>query len=289
MIKFWITNRLAPGQSVEDMDYNWGVVHLSLMLTTTSPMNAFRRYVQHRSVDIANDADLLIPRSEMNWYGIADHWVDDFSALVEAFTPEYARRMQPHNFADSAFTLELTEGRIVVDQDEPFTGRGGVKLVQFLRAREGVHLDDFNAHWQGAHADLIKADSAAGGPVRRYVQNPQLPLDPAFFAGTLFELGGTQTYAGIEELWFDDLDALLSWAGEPQRRKQLADSLGSIADLGQSFAMPVVERVVFDRTLPGAPHPAILNPDSFEAQVVASEREASDWRTVQPVTTAAPR
>lgn len=286
MIKFWITNRLAAGQTVDDMDYNWGVVHLALMLTTRSPLETFHRYAQNRSIDIPGDESLLIKRSDMNWYGAAEHWVEDFPALAQAFTPEYARRMQPHNFADSAFTLELTESHVVFDQDVPFAGRGGAKLLQFLRPRADVDLETFNTHWQGSHAELIAADAAAGGPVRRYEQNPQLPLDPAFFAGTLFEMGGAQTYAGIEELWFDDLDALLSWAGDSERRQALTASLSQIVDLDKSFAMPVVERVAFDRTLPGVPVPAVLDPASFEAQVVATERDGAGWRTVEPVTPA---
>lgn len=284
MIKFWITNRLAAGQTADDMDYNWGVVHLALMLTTRSPLETFQRYAQNRSIEIPGDDEFLIARSDMNWYGASAHWVEDFPALARAFTPEYARRMQPHNFADSAFVLELTESRIVFDQDVPFTGRGGAKLLQFLRPRAGVDLDTFNAHWQGAHAEWLSADRAAGGPVRRYEQNPQLPLDPAFFAGTLFEMGGAQTYAGIEELWFDDLDALLSWASDPERRGALRASLAEVVDLDGSFAMPVVERVAFDRTVPGAPTPAVLDPSSFESQVIATERDGAGWRTVEPVT-----
>jgi EthD domain len=284
MIKFWITNRPRPDQTREEFDYEWGVMHLSLMATTKAPMTAFQGYVQHRSVDGITD-DLLIhslPREK--WYGIADHWLNGLEDLYGAMDEEYRRRMQPHNFADSAFILELTSGEVLYDQPETALGKGGVKLVTFLKRRADISQDEFERQWREVHAEkFLHATTVERDLVRRYVQNPQLPLDPATFKGTLFEVGGCQTYAGIEEVWFDNLDALTALRTDESLGRTLTTSEQDFVDIEGSFSMVVVERLVFDRTDPACPQPAILNPASFEARIAASEREPSEWNTIVPV------
>ena len=70
MMKFWITTRPKPGMEREQFDYEWGVIHTSMMVTTPSVLNgSFKRYTQHRSVlDGFTDADLIHPRSAEGWY-----------------------------------------------------------------------------------------------------------------------------------------------------------------------------------------------------------------------------
>jgi hypothetical protein len=115
------------------------------------------------------------------------------------------------------------------------------------------------------------------------VQNPQLSLDSGLFVGTLFEAGGAQTYAGIEEMWFNDLDDLQVFGRDLQVRTPIHESLSKIVEIERSFSMVVVERILFDRRIEGSPLPAILDPNSFESRLVASEPAPGHWRTVQPV------
>lgn len=285
MIKFWLASRPPAGGTRERFDYEWGVMHTSLMATTPSVMRTFQRYAQHRVADGATDDMLLLGASSENWYIISDHWLENLDGLVQdIFAGEdYPRRMGPHKFGDSAFVIELTSGEVLHDQAVPFTGRGGVKVVHFLRRRPDVDPAEFTRRWREEHAPLLlQATTAERDLVRRYVQNPQLPLDPAVFTGTLFEMGGVGTYAGIEEIWFDDLDSLATLRRDEQLHKVLRDSLASLADIENSFAMPVVERVAWDLTVPGTPRPAILDPDSFESRLLATERSAHAWAAVEP-------
>ncbi|MBZ3900390.1 EthD domain-containing protein [Streptomyces griseiscabiei] len=285
MIKFWLASRPPVGGERERFDYEWGVMHPSLMAMTPSVMRAFQRYAQHRVAVGATDDMLLLGASDENWYSISDHWLENLDELVDDIFAgaDYPRRMGPHRFGDSAFVIELTAGEVLHDQAVPFTGRGGVKVVHFLRRREDVDRAEFARRWCEEHAPLLlQATTADRDLVRRYVQNPQLPLDPAVFTGTLFEMGGVGTYAGIEEIWFDDLDSLAALRRDDRLHKVLRDSLASFVDIENSFAMPVVERVAWDFTVPGAPRPAILDPDSFESRLLATERLAHEWAVVEP-------
>lgn len=283
MIKFWLASRPPATWTRERFDYEWSVIHTSLMVTTPSVMRTFSRYTQHRHIDEPVEGRTVVPSSPAEWYNISDHWLEDLGGLQSIFEGEdYPRRMQGHNFGDSAFVIELTTGKLVFDQPTPFTGRGGVKIVNFLRRRPDIEQEEFVDRWGGAHADRVVHEMTVEQDLlRRYMQNPQLPLDPSVFAGTLFEAGGVQTYAGIEELWFDDLDAALRLGDDQRLRTALTESYGEFADLESSFSMIVVERVVWDLTLPG-PRPAILDDSSFETKMVAAERPNHSWRAILP-------
>lgn len=282
MIKFWIANRPKPGQTLEQFDYEWGVVHTALMLTNRTSLEAFERYTQHRTIADVKDAEMLIPRSPQQWCAVSDHWLDSLDAFDLAFSPEYKRRLQPHSFGDSAFVLELTSGTVVHDENPQHTRTGGVKLLHFLHKRDEISQEEFVGAWQDRYSEALLDAAARTRPlIRRYVQNPQLPLDPSQFEGTLFEQGGCQTYAGIEEFWFDSLEDLKAFSADNDVRKVRRDASETFLDFDRSFGLPVVERVAFDRTIDGASQPAIFDPDSFESRLVNTESAWGKWREPQ--------
>lgn len=283
MIKFWITTRPAPGMERERFDYEWGVIHTSMMVTTPSVLNgSFRRYVQHRSVlEGFTDADLQFARSKEGWYSCADHLCATYEDVVQAVVADdYRRRMFPHRFSDKAMVVELTATDTIWDAEPTRLDAGGVKVINHVMKRPEISQDDFTAWWRESYAPAVRASTE--GLVHRYVQNPSVPGDPAFFKGSLFELGNTGTYAGVEEYSLDDL-ADVQELGRIARA-QLADSVaeGVVAD--RSFGLVVVERVVFDFTGDRA-HlvPAVRDPESIEAQMVRSERGWSNWNEIRPV------
>jgi len=288
MIKFWITTRPAPGMTRERFDYEWGVIHTSLMVTTPSVLNgSFVRYVQHRALGAgAGLATALFPAPAEGWYSIADHSCrsyDDVLASVGA--PDYRRRIFPHRFSDAAMVVELTGCEVLHDATPARPAAGGVKLVNHVRRLPGVRQRDFAGWWRDEYAPLLVELGTRSAALRRYVQNPALDLDPGFFAGTLFELGHTGTYAGIDELWFADAPAYTRFAADDDGRERLGRAARGWLDPHRSFGMVVVERVVFDflAALPdGAP--AVRDPASVEFAMLASERADGDWTTPQPAT-----
>lgn len=278
MIKFMLTTRPKPGGDPAMFDYEWGVIHPALMLTTESVVRTFHRYAQHRSLAGASDEDLRIPTAPQGWSCMSDHWLENFDKLNDVFSAEYMRRMHPHSFGDTQFVIELVEGHVA--KDAP--GRqGGIKVVSFLKARPGLDFDEFVREWHGEVAVRTLAEDG-DGIIKKYVLNTRLPVDPELFRGTLFELGGCGQYAGVEEMWFDTLSDARRFASDEFAGAHA--SLSHIIDVRSSFSMPLVERVVWDRTVPG-PQPAIFDPDSFEARVVASERPPEEWHVPLAVAT----
>ncbi len=284
MINFWLASRPRPGADRDMFDYEWGVIHVALMLTTPSVMAGFEKYAQHRSVDDLPDTCFPYGRHEKGWYSIANHVMPDVQALQQIFGGEdYPRRMQPHSFGDKEFVIELTS--VVTDQSfgPGMTPGTGVKIVNFVAPAKGIDRDTFENVGRGDYANRICELAREGNDLRRYVQNTQLPLDAAMFKGTLFEAGGVQTYTGIEEFWFPNQEAARSFRERREADPTCREIEKHLIDADRSFSMAVIERVVWDYTGPDAPpRPAVETPGSVEAGTVATERPWGQWNAVIP-------
>jgi hypothetical protein len=266
MLKFMLASRSKPEHTKERYYFEWGIIHVALMLTTPTVMSTFRRYAQHFVPDGLEGARLLFPLSKMAWENMADHWLETWEDLVLPFrSDDYPNRMQPHNFGDSNFDIQLVTGEELYAEDGYYSG--GIKLVHFLPRRPDVSLDEFKAKYR-AHGDVLV--ESGRGLLRKYVQNTETQGDPAYFTGTLFELGGVNAYAGVEELWFDDADAVYEFCGDPERRAGLLESYAGLVGHG-AYSMVTTERVVFDFVTPGhiSPQPAVLGEGTLEAIVDA--------------------
>ena len=114
--------------------------------------------------------------------------------------------------------------------------------------------------------------------LRKYDIDRQLGLDPAQFKGTLFEKGGVDQYAGMEELWFDSLEDALAIGQDPGIRAALEESYQAFTTIPSSHSMYVIERVAFDFvTKEGTPRPAIMHPESCESKACYT-----DWQNFVP-------
>lgn len=283
MIKFWITTRPKPGMEREQFDYEWGIIHTSMMVTTPSVLNgSFKRYTQHRSVlEGFSDESLIFPRSPEGWYSCADHLCATYEDVVEAVVAsDYRRRMFPHRFSDKVMVVELTATEVLHDEAPTRLDAGGVKVINHLKARPGVPQAEFTEWWRSVYAPAL-LDAADGG-IHRYVQNPSVPGDPAFFKGSLFELGNTGTYAGVEEMYFDDLAEMTQLCSSIRDRMRYVAQ--DMVQIDHCFGLVVVERVVFDFTGNRA-HlaPSVRSEGSVEWQMVQSERGWDTWNAIRPV------
>ena len=136
MLKFMLASRSKPEHTKERYYFEWGIIHVALMLTTPTVMSTFRRYAQHFVPDGLDGDRLLFPFSEMAWENMADHWLETWDDLVLPFkADDYPNRMQPHNFGDSNFDLQLMTGEELYAEDGYYSG--GIKLVHFLHRRAG--------------------------------------------------------------------------------------------------------------------------------------------------------
>jgi hypothetical protein len=82
-----------------------------------------------------------------------------------------------------------------------------VKLVCFLKRREGMTLDEFYEHWEGHHGPLIRSTPELARHIVRYEQHRRVPQP---------EWCGTPGYDGITIQWLESVDAFLAFCAEPK-------------------------------------------------------------------------
>lgn len=266
MLKFMLAARRRPDTSQERYFYEWGIIHVSLMLQTPSVMNSFRRYVQHYSISGVDDSMLIYPLSPMAWDNMADHVVDNYEAIGIPFKDrDYPQRMQPHKFGDDAFAVELLDWETIYE--EPGFYAGGVKLIHWLRKRPELSYEEFNAAWR-KHATLM-LETVPTGRIRKLVIDKHVPMDPTVFKGTLFEFGNVGHYAGVEEIWFRTVEEVASLRRDPALYKALRESYRRFVDDEDTFSMVTTERVVYDYITPGhiSPKASVLIPGTLEYEV----------------------
>jgi len=276
MIKWIVVSRPKPGMTTERFFYEWAVIHVALMFTNVAPFRSFRRYVQHFGFQDIPAAARVLPQHALAWESFSEHWLEQIDDLGPAVSSEeYRGHMQPHSFSDSAMELHLLRGTPVYES--PDFRSGGVKLIHSLKAGAGLSRDAFDEFLSERHAPRVSAMLAPRG-LRKYEINRQLGLDASRFKGTLFEKGGVDAYAGVEEFWFDSLEEALAVGRDSSLRSTLLESYGHFVDVSSSHSMYVVERSVFDFvTREATPAPAILDPTSCEARACSA-----DWKSYLP-------
>jgi hypothetical protein len=270
MMKFILAARRKPQDTQERYFYEWGIIHVALMVTTPSVMRSFKRYAQHYSVTGIDSGKLIYPLSPMAWDNMADHWVEDIESLVLPFkSADYCERMQPHSFGDSNFALELTSTHSV--HEAPGFQNGGVKLVHFLTLRPEISQEEFVEHWRTEYAAVLVKHLQRLRVLRKYQHNPQLTLNPSIFKGTLFERGGVGLYGGIEEIWLNSLQDLALLHDDPHAFADIRSAAAKFVAAEGTFSMVTTERVIYDYSVPGkeSPLPAVLRSGTLESLIDA--------------------
>jgi hypothetical protein len=265
VLKFMLAAQRKPDTTRERYFYEWGIIHVSLMLQTPTVMDSFRRYVQHYSIDgITNDM-LIYPLSPKDWDNMADHVVDDYEAIGGPFkAQDYPNRMQPHKFGSDSFAVELLDWETLYE--EPGFYAGGVKLLHWLRKKPELSYEEFNAKWREHGATMVEL---TGGLIRKLVIDKHVPMDPAVFKGTLFQYGNVGHYAGVEEIWLRSVDDVAKLRRDPEIYQALKPSYDGFVAGDDTFSMVTTERVIYDYITPGriSPKPSVLTPGTLEAQV----------------------
>jgi hypothetical protein len=262
MLKFMLAAQRQPGMTRERYFFEWGIIHVSLMLQTPSVMDSFRRYVQHYSIDGIDNDMLIYPLSPMDWDNMADHVVDDYEAIGLPFKDQdYPNRMQPHKFGSNNFAVELLDWEPVYE--EPGFYAGGVKLLHWLRKKPELSYDEFNARWREHGKRMAELSN---GLVRKLVIDKHVPMDPAVFKGTLFEFGNVGHYAGVEEIWFRNVEDLAKLRQDPKLYPALRSNYETFVADDDTFSMVTTERVIYDFITPGhvSPKASVLIPGTLE-------------------------
>ena len=265
MLKFMLAARRKREDTQERYFFEWGIVHVSLMLQTPSVMNSFRRYVQHYSISGVDDDMLIYPLSPMEWDNMADHVVDDYEAIgIPYKADDYPNRMQPHRFGGDEFAVELLDWETIYRGGGILRGWGQADPLAAQAA--GVVLRGLQRPLAGTRSQVV--ETVPDGLIRKLVIDKHVPMDPAVFKGTLFEYGHVGHYAGVEEIWFRSVEDVARLRRDPALYETLRAGYETFAD-DDTFSMVTTERVVYDFITPGhvSPQASVLTPGTLEYQV----------------------
>jgi hypothetical protein len=245
-VKFVLANRRKDGMSLEEFRYEWGVVHVAIMVTSPGATERIRRYVQGYSLqDVFPDVTLAYPYSPERWDGFASL---AFDTLGEFLTSVQPRRGGPsHDFSHPSMVVDVTAEEVVVFDELDTAEQDTVKLVHFLRPARGVSRERFAEGWLDGYA--VAVAEASQGVASKYVLSPPVPLDASPFEDSPYGQGAFGTYWGIEELFFASRADFAAFAADAQARELLRKAGDGLVDAGGSFSMVVTDRLRFVSTV----------------------------------------
>lgn len=84
-----------------------------------------------------------------------------------------------------------------------------LKMITCVKRRPGMTATEFDTHWIGSHAPLIRKHAEILG-IRRYVQNTRFPHPTAQGALEAGRGAPAFDFDGCAELWWDDLESHLA-------------------------------------------------------------------------------
>ncbi|MFI9381616.1 EthD domain-containing protein [Kutzneria sp. NPDC052558] len=125
-----------------------------------------------------------------------------------------------------------------------------IKITYALRRRPELSPEEFHRYWRTEHAALVLHHAAAIG-LRRYVQSHTVttPVDAPLRAARSPD---PEPYDGVAELYFDDLDALISPSSPEDALAAgiaLVEDERRFIDLSRSPIWLSEEHVILDTTL----------------------------------------
>ena len=146
---------------------------------------------------------------------------------------------------DAVSTMHDDEPRVFFDYCERFTmaaeeslfmkkGEGSAALLHFVKRRPDVDACKFDNYWRSTHADNMLAlgitqSTAANFALNRVINTP----------------GPDYDFAGISELWFEDIEQARAAAWNAELRSAMR-RLEAVADVGKTVSMLI--RLNFEKT-----------------------------------------
>jgi uncharacterized protein (TIGR02118 family) len=207
-----------PGLTEEEFQRYWLDVHA---VRYASKIPQIKRYLV--DTRIAEPGE----RGEPLFGGMAEIWLREEEQIASMQTPEFldgARADEPR-WAAFWKTLALDTDACWVDGGPPAPQPAGVKQVTLLKRRPGLDLAGFRRRSREHHARLVLAVPG----VRRYLQ--------CHVRDSSYDVGEPR-FDSVEQVWFDDLEAL--------RRARGSEAF---ARAGSELAGFVDPKYVFDLTV----------------------------------------
>ncbi len=120
MMKFILASRRKPQDTQEKFFYEWGIIHVALMITNPSTQRAFTRYAQHYTINGVSSDLLWHPLSPMAWDNMADHWLEKLEDLGTSVRSEdYVSACSRTNSATTISRWNWPSGRVITRRRIP--------------------------------------------------------------------------------------------------------------------------------------------------------------------------
>jgi hypothetical protein len=222
MIHQFILAAPKPGMTVEEFQSYWVNVHA---VKFASRIPQIRRYLVDTRVEF--DGDLGSP--PLPHQGIAEIWLENEQEQLASLRSDeflHGARQDEPNWAAFWLTIVVdTTAHEIVPGPAP---DGCVKLTTLLKRRPGMPLSDYRRATLDSYAPAV-----SGLPgLRRHLHCHT--RDSAYtFAEANFD--------SVEQLWFDDLDALRAALRSPYHAEQVAPARAELTDPRYGFSLTATE------------------------------------------------
>ncbi len=207
MVKLIAFFKRKAGLTPQEFHQHWRTRHAELVVRQAG----MRRYVQNHTLLST------YRRGEPHVDGVAEAWFDSTDAMRElAPTAEYeAVRADEANFIDpDSMGVVLCDEVVIADGP---LAEGAIKWIGFLRKREDLAVEAFQAYWRDRHGPI--ASRVPG--ILRYVQNHARK--------GIYASGRRPVFDGIPMSWFADVEALRVSGRGPEIEATRADEVHFLA------------------------------------------------------------
>ncbi len=166
--------------------------------------------------------------------GIAEIWLHEEEQIESLRSDEFlngARRDEP-NWAAFWETIGLdTDAHVIVDPGELERNASGVKLVLFIKRKEGISLGDFRSKSLGEHAGRMQAIPGLKGYYQCHAKDG------------LYAVGESRLDS-IELLWFENEKVLDATIESDEYKSYVEGEIASLVETKWLFRMACKEHWV---------------------------------------------
>ncbi|MFJ5776478.1 EthD domain-containing protein [Streptomyces sp. NPDC093094] len=224
MIHQFILAAPKPGMTAQEFQDYWVNVHA---VQYAAKIPQIRKYMVDTVVDI--EGNLGTPA--LPHQGIAEIWLRPEEQLESLQTDEFLNgaRLDEPNWAAFWMTIVVdTNAHEIVPGPELAKGQDWVKLTLLQKRRPGLELEEYRKRSLGAYADVVKETPG----LRRYLHAHT--VDGAYTFGE-------SSFDSVEQLWFDDVEALQQALASPYFTEQVKAARDEIVDPKYVFSLAVKE------------------------------------------------
>jgi uncharacterized protein (TIGR02118 family) len=215
--------------------------HGPLVLSVPEFLRHLRKYVQNHGLmdpDGSKSTDVPVVAGDRD--AIIELWFDGVEEIRRGLgEPRYLEIIRPDEARFSSFqelfVLLAREEWLLPRRDA--TAR--IKVFSFLKRKAGTSEKQFLEFWRETYGPLLTSRDAFKQHVNGYLQNHSIPGNP-------LGVGTTSVFDGVDEMWFQDVEAVKHFYGSPEILKAITENQAKFADQPRTLAVLTEELTVHD-------------------------------------------